>query len=126
MRMFDSSVIEQCTEHLERRAGSRVTGLTLLGGLVGAFLGGMPLFTLLHTVLPHRYGYGLLIRGAAAGGYFGYSLGESRAAGLRLQAQLAQHQLHLERLLLQLEPAQPAAPAPTAVPPAAVPQELGW
>src|SRR6266571_667899 len=86
MRMFDSSVIEQCTEHLERRAGSRVTGLTLLGGLVGA----------------------------------------SRAAGLRLQAQLAQHQLHLERLLQRLEPAQPAAPVPTAVPLAVVPQELGW
>jgi hypothetical protein len=123
METFDPTVIERCAAHLERKAGTRVTGLTLLGALVGAFLGGMPLFALLHTAVPHRYGYALLIAGAACGGFLGFSLGESRTAGLRLQAQLAQHQLHLEMLMRRLDqmpaPATLHAPAPAAPAPVA-------
>jgi hypothetical protein len=112
---FDPELIERYAARLEQKAGSRVTRLTVVGGLFGAFLGGMPLFSLLHTAIPHRYGYALLIAGAAAGGYLGFSLGESRAAGLRLQAQVALHQLELERLVQRLEP-EPAAAAPAPPP----------
>lgn len=126
---FERALIEQYAGHLDRKAGARVTGLTLLGALVGAFLGGMPLFSLLHTAVPHRYGYALLIAGAAAGGYLGFSIGESRAAGLRLQVQMALHQLRLEELLARLEEipaAEPAEPPANVPPPTLVAPPVEW
>ena len=142
MTDIDAGIIEQYADHLYRRAAARVTGYTIGGALLGA-LGGAVASGLVHLtsqpLIPSRLGYATLLVGAAALGFYGYRVGVQRAFGLRLQAQLALHQLQVERTILRPAaavaaaagqhveapaPPPPVAPAPvpvTAVPPLVAP-----
>ncbi len=112
-----TGLIEQYAAHLEGRASRVVRGFSMLGALVGAALGGFPLFQHSNALVPHHLGYATLLLGGAAGAYLGWSLGERRAVDLRFQAQLALRQLHVEQALMRGAVARPAAPVlPVAAP----------
>jgi outer membrane biosynthesis protein TonB len=115
-----TGLIEQYAQHLERKASGLVLRFAVLGALVGAALGGFPLFQGSNAIVPHHLGYATLLLGAAAGAYLGWSLGERRAVEPRFQAQLALRQLQVEQTLMRGAVAQPAAPAPVS-PPAPAP-----
>jgi hypothetical protein len=115
-----TGLIEQYAQHLERKASGLVFRFTAFGALVGAALGGFPLFQSASTaVVPHHFGYATLLLGAAAGGYLGWSFGERRAIEPRFQAQIALRQLQVEQTLIRqvaARSAAAAAPAPAPVP----------
>jgi hypothetical protein len=135
---LDPAIIERYAKLMELKAGSRVARFTILGIALGGILGAMPLVAgkihLVHTFIPARYGFALAIAGAAAGGYLGYLIGQSRAVALRLQAHVAVHQLEVERLIrkldgMRLPMAEPdravlAPPAPAPAPAPAAPAPL--
>jgi hypothetical protein len=119
-------IFEQWAKHLEAKASGIVMASIVAGGLVGGALGGVPLLHLSNAVVPHHLGYATLLVGAAAGGYLGWRLGERRATGLRLQAEVARRQFQVEqsliRRMMQLAPAPPVSQAPAPVaPPAPAP-----
>ena len=117
-------IFEQWAKHLETKASGLVMGSIVGGGLIGAALGGVPLLRLSNAVVPHHLGYATLLIGAAAGAYLGWSFGERRAVGLRLQAEVTRRQFQVEqsliRRVMQLAPTPPVQQAP--VQPAPVPQ----
>ena len=92
-----TGLIEQYAQYLEHKASGVVLRLAVLGALVGAALGGFPLFQHANALVPHHLAYATLLLGAAAGAYLGWSLGERRAVDLRFQAQLALRQLQVEQ-----------------------------
>jgi hypothetical protein len=116
----DPSVIERYAAGLNQKAGSRVTRFTLLGGLVGALLGATPvvapLVSHVHSYVPHRFAYAVLIVGLVGGGYLGFLIGQSRAVALRLQASMAFHQVELGRVLNRVEAMRLPLPAPASLP----------
>jgi hypothetical protein len=118
-------IFEQWARHLESKASGIVVATTVAGGVVGAVLGGVPLLHLSHGVVPHHLGYATLLIGAAAGGYLGWSFGERRATGLRLQAEVARRQFQVEqsliRRMMQLAPTPPVQQPPATPPPPVVP-----
>jgi hypothetical protein len=117
-------IFEQWAKHLESKASGIILASTVAGGLVGAVLGGVPLLHISNGVVPHHLGYATLLIGAFAGAYLGWSFGQRRATGLRLQAEVARRQFQVEqsliRRMMQLAPAPPAhrapAPAPVSAP----------
>jgi len=111
-----TGLIEQYAQYLEHKASGVVLRLAVLGALVGAALGGFPLFQHANALVPHHLAYATLLLGAAAGAYLGWSLGERRAVDLRFQAQLALRQLQVEQALMRGALARPAAPAPVPAP----------
>ena len=117
-------IFEQWAKHLETKASGLVMASIVGGGLIGAALGGVPLLRLSNAVVPHHLGYATLLIGAAAGAYLGWSFGERRATGLRLQAEVTRRQFQVEqsliRRVMQLAPTPPVQQAP--VQPAPVPQ----
>jgi hypothetical protein len=136
---IDAGIIEQYADHLYRKAAARVTGHTIVGALLGALAGALA-GDLIHItsqpLIPSRLGYAMVLIGGAALGFAGYRLGGQRSFELRLQAQMALHQLQVERTILRpaafvaavaqksetLAPqAAPVAPAPFAPPPLAPP-----
>jgi hypothetical protein len=125
MTPLDPSIVELYAEHLQRQASSRIMGHTIAVALVGAFLGSAPLLAPKRVLVPHSLGLMLLLVGAAAGGYLGYTIGVRRAEGLRLQAQMVLHQLQVEQALIQpaaavaVAPTLPSLAVPAAAPPAA-------
>ena len=132
---FDPTSIERHALALHQKAGSRVARFTVFGVLIGTALGASaiiaPLVSSVHSLLPHRYAYAAVVMGAAAGAYLGYLTGQSRAVALRLQANVAVHQVEIGRALHRIEamrlplpgaaslptPAPALAPAPAAVAP---------
>ena len=80
-----------------------------------------------HSVISPGANYFAVLLGAIAGGFLGRSIGDRRAHGLRLQAQMAIRQLKLESRFVTASAApaaRPAAPAPVSpavTAPAAVP-----
>src|SRR6266851_4764666 len=94
---LDPSIMEQYAGHLYRRAASLVVGATVVGGCIGLIFGAMPLTSYVHWPIPHSLGYGTALAMALVGGFIGHVVGESRAFGLRIQAQMALHQLRVER-----------------------------
>jgi len=118
-------IFEQWAKHLESKASGIIVASMVAGGLVGALLGGVPLLHISNGVVPHHLGYATMLVGAAAGAYLGWSFGERRATGLRLQAEVARRQFQVEqsliRRMMQLAPTPPVqqapAPAPVPVPP---------
>src|ERR1700690_4204247 len=110
---FDPSIIEKYADHLYRRAASLVMGATVTGAIIGAIFGGMPLTHYVHWPIPHSAGYATAMIGALIGGFIGHVVGESRAFGLRIQAQMALHQLRVD----QNTSAVAAAVVPHAQPP---------
>jgi hypothetical protein len=132
----NAAIVEQYAEHLSGKAASSVLSFALVGVAGGAALGAIP-GHLSHSLLANGVNYFAVLLGALAGGIAGRSLGDKRAVGLRLQAQLALRQLQVEELLLHrapaaaaavpplsapaLAPAPVATPAPALVPPLAAP-----
>src|SRR5438128_12035593 len=130
----NAAIVEQYAEYLSWRAASSVLTFALVGTAGGAALGAIP-GHLSHSLLANGVNYFAVLLGALAGGIAGRSLGDKRAVGLRLQAQLALRQLQVEELLLRRAPSAVAAmpplsapalapvpaPAPALVPPPAPP-----
>src|SRR5438094_230423 len=112
-------IVEQYAEHLTGRAASAVFSFVLVGVAGGAALGAIP-GHLSHSVIAGGVNYFAVLLGAIAGGIAGRSLGDKRATGLRLQAQLLLRQLQIEEQLLQQRApvAPPALPVPMPVAPA--------
>jgi hypothetical protein len=123
---YDPTVIERHAAALHQKAGSRVARFTFFGFLIGTVIGAStvvaPMVSSVHSLLPHRFAYAAIVMGAAAGAYLGYLVGQSRAVALRLQANLAVHQLEIGRALHRFEalrvplPAAASLPAPAPVP----------
>jgi hypothetical protein len=115
-------IFEQWAKHLESKASGIIVASVAVAGLVGAVLGGVPLLNISNGLVPHHLGYATLLIGAAAGAYVGWSFGQRRATGLRLQAEVARRQFQVEqsliRRMMQLapNPASPAQPAPAPAP----------
>jgi hypothetical protein len=132
MTDIDPGIIELYADHLYRKAAARVTGYAIAGALLGALAGAVA-GGLIHVtsqpLIPGRLAYATLLVGAGAAGFFGFRLGGQRSFGLRLQAQLALHQLQVERTIMRPAAAvtvpreeAPAPPvAPVAAPPVAPP-----
>jgi hypothetical protein len=131
---LDPSIVERYAEYLQGRASSRIMAHTITLALFGAILGSVPLLAPNRVLIPHFLGLALLLVGAAAGGYFGYTIGVRRAEGLKLQAAVALHQLQVELMLVQPAVARtierigdramlstPPAAAPAVAPPAPAP-----
>src|SRR3954451_7877379 len=126
---LDSSIVERYAEHLQRRASSRVMAFTIFFALVGSILGSFPLVAPNRVLIPHYLGMALLLVGAAAGGYLGYTIGVRRAEGLKLQAQMTLHQMQLSaaqaaarpHAAVAVSPVPAAAPVAPPAPPAPAP-----
>lgn len=123
LTQLDPGIVERYAEHLQRKASSRVMAYTIVVALAGSVLGSVPLVAPNRVLVPHYLGVALLLVGAAAGGYLGYTMGVRRAEGFRLQAQMTLHQLQVEHALVQPAVAAAAAAALASaaapVPPAA-------
>jgi hypothetical protein len=122
MQDLNEGIVEQYAAHLLKRASSVVVSFTVVGTIGGAALGAAP-GLLSHSVISPGANYFAVLLGAVAGGFLGRSIGDRRALGLRLQAQMALRQLQLESRFVTAPPApavRPAAPAPVS-PAAAAP-----
>ncbi len=118
----DGAIFHRYAEYLWRRAGGVVARWSVAGALLGAGLGSVMLTPWAHWPLSHREAYLVIVLGAVCGAVLGHSVGAVRALGLRLQAELAQHQLQFERFTLahgqvRPEPAVPPPYVPTGAPP---------
>lgn len=118
MGEHETAVFHRYAEYLWRRAGGIATRWTIAGTVAGAGLGAVMLTSWAHWPVPHRQAYLLVALGAIAGCVLGRSIGVAKALGLRLQAQLAQHQLEFERMTLALVAASQKASEPVTVSPA--------
>jgi hypothetical protein len=125
MEDLNEGIVEQYAGHLLKRASSVVVSSTVVGVIAGAVLGSAPGF-LSHSLIPAGTKYFAVLLGAIAGGFLARSLGDRRATGLRLQAQMALRQLQFESRFVAAPAApaaRPAAPAPVSpavtAPPAA-------
>jgi hypothetical protein len=118
----DAAVFHRYAEYLWRRAGGIVTRWTVAGAIVGALLGCVMFTSWANWPVHHRQVLLVVLLGAVAGCVLGRSLGVTRAMGLRLQAELAQHQLQFERsTLARAAEAAAVAKAPQPAPPPYVP-----
>ena len=112
----NEGIVEQYAGHLLKRASSVVVSFTVVGVIGGAALGVAPGF-LSHSLIPGGTKYFAVLLGAIAGGFFARSIGDRRALGLRLQAQMALRQLQFESRFVTAPAApaaRPAAPAPVS------------
>ncbi len=120
MTDLNEGIVELYAEHLLKKASSAVVTLAVGGAIAGAALGAVP-GLLSHSVISPGANYFAVLLGAIAGGFLGRSLGDKRAVGLRLQAQMALHQVQVESRLVAAPVARPAAPAPAVAAPVAAP-----
>src|SRR6266705_1563551 len=117
MTDLNEGIIELYAEHLLKKASSAVVTLAVGGAIGGAAIGAIP-GLLSHSVISPGANYFAVLLGAIAGGFLGRAIGDKRAVGLRLQAQMALHQLQVENRLVAppaAPVARPAAPAPAPV-----------
>lgn len=113
----DAAVFHRYAEYLWRRAGGIVQRWTIVGAALGALLGSVMLTSWANWHVSHHQALLVVALGGIAGCVLGRSLGTTRAMGLRLQAELAQHQLQFERSTLErAEAAEARPPAPAALP----------
>jgi hypothetical protein len=117
----DAAIFHRYSEYLWRRAGGIVVRWTAAGVLLGAALGAVMLTSWADWPLSRREVYLVIALGAVSGGFFGRSVAATRALGLRLQAELAQHQLRFERHALSQGHAWPQPSASTPYAPSDVP-----
>ena len=90
MADLNEGIVELYAEHLLKKAASAVVTCAVGGAIAGAALGAVP-GLLAHSVISPGANYFAVLAGAIAGGFAGRSLGDRRAVGLRLQAQMALH-----------------------------------
>jgi hypothetical protein len=97
---YDPQVIELFAASLYRKALAAQKGSIVVGVVMGAIVGGIPL-TPLRTwagwPIPHAFGYATLLAGAIVGGIIGYVIGDARSFGYKLQAQAALCQVEIQR-----------------------------
>ena len=125
----DAAIFHRYAEYLWRRAGRIVLRWTTAGALSGAVLGAVMLTPWADWPLSRREVYLVIALGAVSGGFLGRSIAATKALGLRLQAELAQHQLQFERFALaqgqaRSEPPAPAPYAPSGAPPVSAPEPV--
>jgi hypothetical protein len=116
MEDLNEGIVEQYAGYLLKRASSVVVSFTVVGVIGGAALGAAPGF-LSHSLIPGGTKYFAVLLGAIAGAFFARSIGDRRALGLRLQAQMALRQLQFESRFVTAPAApaaRPAAPAPVS------------
>jgi hypothetical protein len=116
MEDLNEGIVEQYAGHLVRKASSVVASATVAGIVGGATLGAAPGF-LSHSLIPGGTKYFAVLLGAIAGAILGRTIGERRALGLRLQAQMTLRQLQFESRFVTARTApaaRPAAPAPVS------------
>ena len=95
---YDPSIIELAAARLYSKADAVVMGSIATGIVVGAAFGAIPLTSLgASWPIPSTFGFTTLIFGAILGAVIGYTIGDARAFGYRLQAQSALCQLQIER-----------------------------
>src|SRR3954451_22974876 len=109
--MADQSegIVQAYAEHLARKAGSVVVTFAVGGTVAGAALAFIASKMPGGLINPGVRNFAILL-GAIAGGFLGRSIGDKKAAVLKLQAGLALHQAQLAQKLA----ARPFAPAPVA------------
>lgn len=95
---YDPQVIERFAESLYRKAISAQKGSIVVGVVLGAVFGGIPLTSLGDNwPVPHAFGFATLLVGAIIGGLVGYVIGDARSFGYKLQAQAALCQVEIQR-----------------------------
>jgi hypothetical protein len=95
---YDPEVIERFAESLYRKAISAQKGSIVVGVVIGAVFGGIPLTSIGDTwPVPHAFGFATLLVGAIVGGLVGYVIGDARSFGYKLQAQAALCQVEIQR-----------------------------
>jgi hypothetical protein len=95
---YDPSIIELSAARLYSKADAVVMGSIATGMVVGAAFGSFPLTSLGSAwPIPSIFGVATLIVGALLGAIIGYTIGDARAFGYRIQAQSALCQLQIER-----------------------------
>jgi hypothetical protein len=126
---YEPRIIEEAARRLYDKASAVLVGSVVIGGVLGAAIGAVPLTSLGEAwPIPSTFGFGTLLLGGICGCAMGYVVGDTRAFGIKLQAQSTLYQLQLERNTAQTAKAlavlaQAAAvrrPATPAAPPAAV------
>lgn len=121
MNDSDAAVFHRYADYLWRKAGGIVLRWTIAGAAIGGALGSVMLSSWANWPVHHRQTYLVIALGALAGCVLGRSLGGTRAMGLRLQAELAQHQLQFERSTLARAAEDKTSPAPPPYVPAGGP-----
>jgi len=118
---YDPSIIELSAARLYSKADAVVMGSIATGMVIGAAFGAVPLTSLgAAWPIPSIFGVASLIVGALLGAIIGYTIGDARAFGYRIQAQSALCQLQIERntaAVMQVAAIRPVAPQPVAVVP---------
>jgi hypothetical protein len=95
---YDPSIIELAAARLYSKADAVVMGSIATGIVVGAAFGAIPLSSLgASWPIPSMFGFATLMAGAILGAIIGYTIGDARAFGYRIQAQSALCQLQIER-----------------------------
>jgi hypothetical protein len=95
---YDPNIIELAAARLYSKADAVVMGSIATGVVVGAAFGAIPLTSLgAAWPIPSTFGFATLIVGAILGAVIGYTVGDARAFGYRIQAQSALCQLQIER-----------------------------
>jgi hypothetical protein len=99
---YDAGIIAQFARNLYRKAELITTGSTAVGALIGAAFGAVPLTSLGETwPISRNFGFATLLLGGIAGAVLGYVIGDARAFGYRLSAQVAICQIQIERTTAQ-------------------------
>jgi MFS family permease len=112
----DAAVFHRYAEYLWRRAGGIVMRWTVGGAVLGGALGSVMLTSWANWHVSRNQAFLVMALGAVAGCVLGRSLGTTRAMGLRLQAELAKHQLEFERSTLARAAEAEEAKRPAAAP----------
>ena len=95
---FDPRIIERFAESLYRKASAFVVGSVVAGVVFGMAIGAVPLTSLGEAwPIPSFLGFGTMLLGGVLGGVVGYSIGDARSFGYRLQAQTTLLNLEMER-----------------------------
>src|SRR5919202_1320943 len=95
---YDASIIEQFARNLYRKAELVTTGSIVAGGVIGAAFGAVPLTSLGESwPISRTFGFATFMLGGLVGAAGGYVIGDARAFGYRLHAQVAICQIQIER-----------------------------
>ena len=98
MTDFDPTVIEQFADNLYRKASAVVGGCIVVGAMLGAAFGAVPLTSLgSNWPISGSFGIATMLVGGLIGTAIGYVIGDARAFSYRLEAQTALCHLQIER-----------------------------
>jgi uncharacterized membrane protein (UPF0136 family) len=95
---YDSLIIEEFAASLYRKAAAASRGSIVVGVVIGAVFGAIPLTSLGESwPIPHGLELATVVLGVLLGGYLGHIIGTARAFGYKLQAQSALCQVEIQR-----------------------------